>query len=173
MFGRWLQRASALPSPEGAEPVGPTVRAALPEADDETVQVVTAIAGLLATVAYADRDFSPVELAHVREELGRIDGITPAGVDAVGTALARHVREIATVQSPRYARVLRELADRELKLQVLDLLLGLAAADRSISTAETNILRQLTTSLGLTQQDYNAAQSKFVELLAVLRTPER
>ncbi len=80
---------------------------------------------------------------------------------------------MATVESPHYARALRELADHELRLQVLDILLRLAAADQSITTAETNVLRQLTTSLGLTQQDYNAAQGKFVELLAVLRAKER
>jgi uncharacterized tellurite resistance protein B-like protein len=173
MFGQWLKRASALPEPEGAEQLEFTVRAALPGADDETVQVVTAIAGLLGTVAYADREFSPVEQARVREELARIEGISPAGIDAVCAALTGHVREIATVQSPRYSRALRELADHDLRLQVLDILVGLAAADRTITAAETNVLRQLATSLGLTQQDYNAAQSRFLDLLAVLHAPRQ
>ena len=149
-----------------------TVRTALPGADEETVRVVTAIAGLLGTVAYADREFAPAEQARAREELARIDGISPAGIDAVCAALVKHVREIATVQAPRYSRVLCELADHDLRLQVLDILVGLAAADRTITLAETNVLRLLATSLGLTQEDYNAAQSKFVELLAVLHGPQ-
>jgi uncharacterized tellurite resistance protein B-like protein len=168
VFGRWYQRGSPLPQPEGAEQLQSAVRAALPAADEETVQVVVAIAGLLGTVAYADREFSPEEQARVREELGRIEGISPSGIDAVCAVLAGHVREIATVQSPRYSRALRELADRDLRLQVLDILVALAAADRTITLAETNVMRQLATSLGLTQEDYNAAQAKFVELLAVL-----
>ncbi len=173
MFGQWLQRAAALPQPEGAEQLESTVREALPGADEETVQVVTAIAGLLGTVAYADREFAPAEQARARAEIARIEGISPAGIDAICAALARHVREIATVQSPRYSRILCDLADHDLRLQVLDILLGLAAADRTITLSETNVLRQLATSLGLTQEDYNAAQAKFVDLLAVLRGPRQ
>lgn len=77
------------------------------------------------------------------------------------------------MQSSRYSRVLRDLADHDLRLQVLDILVGLAAANRTITVAETNVLRQLATSLGLTQQDYNAAQSRFLDLLAVLHAPQR
>ena len=169
MFGRWLKSASAAPEPEGAEQFGSTVRAALGEADQETVEVVTAIAGLLGVVAYADREFSAEEQSRVREELIRIQGMSSEGVDAVCAALARHVREIAAVEAPRYSRVLRELADHELRIQVLEVLVALAAADSAITMAETNVLRQLTTSLGLSQQDYNAAQAKYHHLLTVLR----
>ncbi len=66
MFGRWQKDASALRPPDSAEQLVTTVRGALPAADDETVQVVTAIAGLLGTVAYADREFSAVEQLRVR-----------------------------------------------------------------------------------------------------------
>ena len=41
---------------------------------------------------------------------------------------------------------------------VLGALVDLAAADESINLAETNLLRQITKSLGLSQQDYLDAQ---------------
>lgn len=168
MFGRWLSRASSEPL-EGAESLVAVVRAELPGADAETVRVVTAIAGLLAAVAYADRDFSEAEDTRLRAELGRIDGMTEDGVRAIAAALRKHVVEIATVQVPRYARVLVDLADRELRKEVLESLVELSAADGEITHAETNVLRQLTTSLGLSQADYNEAQQHHRERLAVLR----
>src|ERR1039457_409971 len=119
MFGRWLNRASVVRELDGAEQLELTVRSELPNADEETVLVVTAIVGLLGAVAYADSDYSIQEQERVREELTRIDGITPGGVEAVCAALKQHILEIATVQSPRYSRVLRELADQELRIQVL------------------------------------------------------
>jgi uncharacterized tellurite resistance protein B-like protein len=73
------------------------------------------------------------------------------------------------VETPRYSRILRDLADRELRVQVLDMLLALAAADESVTTAETNFIRQTATALGLTQSDYNALQDKYKEYLSVLR----
>jgi uncharacterized tellurite resistance protein B-like protein len=169
MFGRWLTKASVVREAEGAEQLEATVRAELAGADEETVLVVTSIVGLLGAVAYADCDFSKQEQERVREELARIDGMTQSGVQAVCAALERHILEVATVQSQHYSRTLREFADQELRIQVLEMLMALAAADQVISNAETNVMRQITTALGLTQRDYNAAQAKYRDRLAVLQ----
>lgn len=169
MFGRWLRGISESDAAPGAEQLQLTLRAELPEMDEESVLVVCAIVGLLGAVAYADSHFSTEEQSRVREELSRINGLSARGIDSVCNALQKHILEIATVQVPRYARILRELADVELRLQVLDMLVALAAADDVITSAETNAMRQITTSLGLAQADYNAAQSKHKDKLAVLK----
>jgi uncharacterized tellurite resistance protein B-like protein len=144
------------------------VQRELPEADEETVLVVAAIAGLLGAVAYADRTYGPDEEARVRSELSRVHGMTPPGIEAVCTVLRAHIVEMSTVQAPRHARLLLELCDRELRVEVLDTLVELAAADGTIDTAEVNALRLLTNALGLTQHDYNDAQAKHRARLKVL-----
>ena len=168
MFGKWLNRARDVEALNGAEQLEAAIRSELAGADEETVLVVSAIVGLLGAVAYADSDYSSTEQSRVRMELARIHGITPRGVDAICSALEQHILEIATVQTPRYSRVLRELGDHELRLDVLEMLVALAAADSVITSAETKVMRQITTSLGLTQHDYNAAQAKYKERLSVL-----
>ncbi len=169
MFGRWLKGAAETRAPEGAEQLKHVVAQQLPEADAESVLVVTAIAGLLGTVAYADRDYSAAEEQRVRQELERVHGMTRAGIDAICAALRQHIVEVSTVQAPRYSRLLVELADRELRVEVLEVMVELAAADGEISVAEVNLLRQVTTALGLTQADYNAAQQQHRDRLTVLR----
>jgi uncharacterized tellurite resistance protein B-like protein len=169
MFGRWLSRASAVQQVEGAEQLYQTLRGELSEMDEESVLVISAMVGLLGAVAYADSEFSEQERQRVRQELARIDGMSPRGIDAACEALSRNILEIATVQVPRYSRILRELADQELRVQVLEMLVALAAADQVITSAETNVMRQITTALGLTQRDYNAAQAKYRDHLAVLK----
>src|SRR5690606_1349811 len=144
----------------------------LRDADQETVRVVTAIAGLLGAVAYADRDYSENEETQVRSELQRIHGMTAQGVDAICSVLRAHIIEVATVQTPRYCRALVEIADRELRLEVLQLLVDVAAADGTIKQSETNLVRGLTVALGLEQDDYNAAQAKHRDRLAVVRPPD-
>jgi uncharacterized tellurite resistance protein B-like protein len=154
--------------PAGADEIMALVRQHLPEADDETVTVVTCMAGLLGTVAYADRDYSDVEEATVRSELGRVHGMTQTGIDAIADALRRHIVEVSTVQTPRYCRALREVADRELRLELLGVLVDLAASDGVITHTETTLLRHVTNALGLTQDDYNAAQEPHRDKLGVL-----
>src|SRR5688500_4563703 len=169
MFGRWLRSSSSAEAPQGAAELYSAIRSHLPDADEETVRVVTAIAGLLGVVAYADREYTGNEEALLKRELGRIHGMTPAGVEAICSILRLHIVEVATVQVPRYARELRELGDLELRLEVLQVLVDVAASDGQISHRETNVLRQLTTSLGLTQQDYNAAQAQHRDKLTALK----
>ena len=55
------------------------VARALPRADAATVDIVTACAGLLASVAYADRSFSPEEAERARQLLATVDGIGSRG----------------------------------------------------------------------------------------------
>jgi uncharacterized tellurite resistance protein B-like protein len=159
--------------PKAADPHGTrlaaVVSAHMPGADDDTVHIVAAIAGLLAHIAYADHDYAPEEEAHIREGLTGVEGLGPSGVDAICAVLREHIGEIAAVHAPRHARALRDLADRDLRLHVLDLLIDLAAADHKLLVTETNVLRQTATALGLSQDDYNLAQARHTDKLAVLR----
>lgn len=169
MFGRWLTRfREGSDAPVSGDLEG-AVRAALPAADRETVLIVVAMAGLLGAVAYADRNYSPEEAKRVRVELGRLNGMSATGADAVAKLLESRLVELATIDTPRFCRVLREFGDDELRREVLDVLVDLAAEDGIITSAESNMLRRLASSLGLTQDDYNAAQARHKERLAVLR----
>jgi uncharacterized tellurite resistance protein B-like protein len=169
MFGRWLRGESASENLSGGGALRASIERELSGADQETITVVTCMTGLLGAVAYADRNYSNEEEARVRQELGRVQGMTAQGIDAVCKTLRQHIVEISTVEMPRYARALVELADAELRREVLGALLDLAAADSSISLVETNMLRQITKSLGLSQQDYVELQERHRHLLESLK----
>jgi len=160
MFGRWLKALTGSEDLSAGGALRASIERELPGADAETVTVVTSITGLLGTVAYADRDYSPSEEARVRAELLRVQGMTPSGVDAICKTLREHIVEITSIETPRLARALLELADRDLRREVLGAMVELAAADEAISFTETNVLRQLTKSLGLSQADYLELQER-------------
>jgi uncharacterized tellurite resistance protein B-like protein len=166
---RWLIDQVSLASPDKGTALGRAVREQLAGTDEESARIVAAIAGLLGTVAYADRNYAPVEEERIREQLGRVRGLTASGVDSICRVLREHIVDISTIEAPVYARELLDLADRELRLEVLDALVDLAAADDEITVSETNVLRLTATALGLTQSDYNASQSRYREKLKVLQ----
>jgi uncharacterized tellurite resistance protein B-like protein len=170
VFGKWLAKVRADEPTSGGTELAAVIRDHMPGADEESIRVVIAIAGLLAAVAYADRDYSAVEERRVRQELARVHGMTALGVDAIADALRRDIVGLTTVELPRSARTMVELADEELRLEVLEVLVEVAAADGHISHAESTLLRQITTSLGLTQDDYNRAQARHRDKLSVLKS---
>jgi len=153
----------------GIERIEQLVREHLSDADDETRQLVVAIAGLLASVTHVDRVYAQAEQAHVREVLGNVEGLSQAGVEAICAVLDQHGVEIAAGSSQQYTRALCELAEPELRREVLQTLVDLAAADGELSLAETDLLRRTTNALALSQDDYVAAQSRHRERLSVLK----
>ena len=163
------KRNPSIPAAASAESLETVVSQELGAADAETTAVVTAIAGLLASVAYADRQITSEEEAVLKRELARIHGIDERGVSAIYRTLSQHVVQLSTTERPRYTRILKEHADRDLRYQVLQVLVDLAAADDNISQTEVSMLRTITTALGLTQADYNEAQSQHRHKLGSLR----
>jgi uncharacterized tellurite resistance protein B-like protein len=172
MFG-WFLKSKPERAQSAIDALLKSVQGELPDSDPATLEIVVAVAGLLAAVAYADRRYSDEEDRRVREELGRLHGMSPEGVDAICGVLARHAREFSTVGVPTFCRSLVELGERELRLEVLGMLVELAAADGTIATAESNLLRLATRALGLTQDDYNLAQARHRAALGVLDHPSR
>lgn len=170
MFGNWLNRSAPATLGQGSDHLVELVRRELPDADEATWFVVAAMVALLGAVAYADRDYSDAEERRVRDELQRVQGITAAGIDAICATLRSQILEVATVEIPHHCRALLEFADRDLRFEILRVLVEVAAADGSINMAETNVLRQLTQSLGLTQDDYLSLQARHREKLTVLGT---
>ncbi len=166
LFGR--EKRGEVPAGASAR-LAEAVRLSLPEADEDTRAIVTATAGLLACVAYADRDFSDAEEREVHEVLGRIHGLHLRGVEAICGVLREEIVALGSAGDQVWARVLRERGDRALRCEVLEVLVDIAAADGELSLAETNYLRRLAPSLGLIQADYDAAQERHKDKLTVLR----
>src|SRR6187455_1097397 len=93
------QGKSSLDAASADQLLRAVVRRALPRADTDTVSIVSACAGLLAGVAYADRDFSPAEAKEIERQLGAVEGIGPEGTQAIAHVLELHRIELANVHT--------------------------------------------------------------------------
>ena len=153
----------------GVDRLRALVREQLPEADDDTTEIVSALAGLLSCIAYADRKFDAAEQQRARDALASVDGLSAEGAQAIGELVSKHMAEIATVNPQAYTRTLRERCSVELRREVLDVLVDLAAADGELSLAETDLLRRTTAAIGLEASDYSAAQDRHRDKLKMLR----
>lgn len=168
MFFRRKREPQSL-TPEARDRLAQIVAKYLVEADDATRRIVTAVAGLLAKIAYADGDYSPQEETAIRQELSRVHGLSEAGVDAICGLLSDQISHVALLGDHDWTRDLRELADRELRLEVLEVLVEMAVADQVLKYDEQVQLRRIAKSLNLTQDDYNSVQAKHRDKLSTLR----
>ena len=134
-------------------------------ADATSIEIITAIAGLLATIDYADRTITDAESAHLENELGRINGLPEHGASAISEVLHTHAVHLSAFFVQRFTRTLREELPEPHRAEVLDALLGMAAADGQITLEETKTLRGITSGLGLTQGHFNELQEKYRDKL--------
>lgn len=170
MLFRWLKGEGTddAARPNASEELKRLVARSLDDASAETAAVIGAVAGLLAFVAYADRSYSDEERASVATALGRMHALPAHAVDAISELLSSRIRELAAESLPTYTRVLYELTERDARLELLDVLMDLAAADDVLSMDETNGLRRIAKLLGLSEDEYLAAQARHRGRLSVL-----
>ena len=167
-FGKF--RSSKPAAPDEMATLTEAVRAHLGQGGqaqvaDADVQIVTAVSGLLGAVAYADREHGAEEEAHIQTQLRQIDGLDRHGAKAIVDVLKANLVPLSSTYVQRFTRTLTELTSVEMRLEVLDVLLGLAAADGVITHDEIVSLRNLTSALGLSQDDYNRLQAKYKDAL--------
>lgn len=137
----------------------------------ERARYLAAFAYLLSRVARADHHVSDEE----QREMLRI--VAEHGLNAEEAGL---VVEMARSQNELFghsedfvvARELQETATREQKLQVLDCLFAVSAADDEISTVEDNEIRRISSELRLTHADFIGVRSSWRRHLGVLKSDE-
>lgn len=154
--------------PEARDRLAEIVEKYLADEDVATRRIVTAVAGLLAKVAYADGHYSAAEEANIKKELSRVHGLSPAGVDAICGLLADQIAHVTLLGDHDWTRDLLDLAERELRLEVLEVLVEMGVADGVLKHEEQTQLRRIAKAMGLTQDDYNALQAKHKDKLSTL-----
>jgi uncharacterized tellurite resistance protein B-like protein len=165
----WFKKKSVRADRENAAALYKAVRTALGDDDDVHVRIVASIAALFTCVAYADTNYDEAEENVTRQVLGRVHGLDAAGVNAIAKVLRADTVRITGAEATTYAREILELTEEEFRLELLDALMDVAAADDVITVSETNILREITRALGLSPDAYLAAQARHRDKLAVLK----
>lgn len=168
MLFKWLLGEESSRAPTASDELKDLVARSMPQADAEQASIVAAVAGLMAAIVHADRQYTSEEREQVRAAFERIHCLRPESLEAVERLFEVCLTELANEPLQTYTRVLYERLTREARLEVLEALLELAAADDVLDMAETNLLRRVARALGLSDDEYVAIQSRHRARLSVL-----
>jgi uncharacterized tellurite resistance protein B-like protein len=156
-------------NPSASKELRALVTRHMPTADDHTAAVVGALAGLLATVAHADRTYTDSEREQVKQALKDIPVLAEGAAEAIEALLSQRMAELAHESLQVYTRVLYNGLERWARLEVFEVLMDLAAADDVLDMQETNLLRRIANALGLTENEYLTSQARHKEKLGLLK----
>ena len=131
---------------------------------------LAAFAYVLSRVAHADSHVSEDETEKMHEILQKL-GHLPEAQAVLAVEIAKsQARLFGGTENYLVTREFREIATAEQRLELLDCLLAVAAADGAISTIEESQTGLIAKELGFTQPEYATALAAHAEHRTVLRS---
>jgi uncharacterized tellurite resistance protein B-like protein len=142
---------------------------ALDRLEPARARYLAAFSYVLSRVAAADMDVSMEETQQMETLISELGGL-PEEQAVIVVQMAKMQNALfGGTEDFLVTREFNKIASRQQKLQLLQCLFGVSAADQSISTVEDNTIRQICRELLLEDRDFYAARSAFREYLAVLK----
>ncbi len=131
---------------------------------------LAAFAYVLSRVAHADSRITGDETEAMREIVRKL-GHLPEAQAVLVVEIAKHqARLFGGTENYLVTREFREIATEEQRLELLDCVFAVAAADGAISTIEESQAGQIARELGFTQPEYASALAAHAEHRTVLRS---
>ena len=131
---------------------------------------LAAFAYVLGRVAHADSHISEDETEKMHEIVQKLGHLPEAQAVLVVEIAKGQARLFGGTENYLVTREFREIATAEQRLELLDCLFAVAAADGSISAIEESQTGQIAKELGFTQPQYASALTAHAEHRAVLKS---
>lgn len=141
----------------------------LDELPQERARFVAAFAFVLSRVAHADLEISAAETRRMEEVVMEVGGL-PADLAVLVVQIAK-TQQVLFGGTENFLVTTRfaELASREDKERLLHALFAVSAADRDVTLAEENAIRQIATELGLEHREFTRIRAAYNDSRRVLR----
>jgi uncharacterized tellurite resistance protein B-like protein len=140
--------------------------------DPERARYIAAFAYILSRVAQADMNISREETRLMERIVHERGGLPEEQAIIVVQMTKSQSLLFGGTENFQVTKEFGRIAGRADKMALLECLFVVSAADASITTAESNVVRQIADELRLEHADYIAIRSRFREHLAVLKQPQ-
>jgi uncharacterized tellurite resistance protein B-like protein len=140
--------------------------------DPERARFVASFAYILSRVAQADMDISAEETRAMERIVHEIGGL-PEEQALIVVHMAKSQNLLfGGTENFQVTKEFGRIAGKAEKMALLECLFAVSAADESVTTTESNVIRQIADELLLEHADYIKVRKRFREHLAVLRKPQ-
>ncbi len=144
---------------------------ALDQMEPERARYVSGFAYVLSRVARADLNISEIESREMERLVAGHGGMPEVQAILVVQIAKTQQKLFGSTEDFLVTREFNKIAVREQKLELLDCLFAVAAADGVVSGAEDDAIRQVARELTLEHPDFIAVRSRYRDFLAVLKKP--
>lgn len=134
--------------------------------EPDKAKYLAAFAYVLARVANADLEIDDSETAAMEEIATRIASLDESEAALVVEIAKSQTRLLGGTENYVVTREFRRISTREQRADMLQCIYAIAAADGTISGAETSEIRAIAEELGFTRAEANSLRSSYRDKLA-------
>lgn len=135
----------------------------------EQARYLAAFAYILGRVAHSDSHFSEEETRKM-QEIVQVLGHLPEVQAVLLVEIAKNeARLFGGTDNYLITRQFKNMAKPKQRIELLDCVFAVSAADRSITALEEEQARQISRELGLTHKDFVTARATYLESLEALK----
>ncbi len=143
--------------------------AELEEMDEDRARYLAAFAYVLGRVAHADTNFSDVETEKMQEIVHGLGHLTEAQTVLVVEIAKSQVKLFGSTENYLVVRRFKDMATPEQRVELLDCVFAVSAADDSITALEEGQAGQIAKELGLSHDDFVVARLTYRDHLETLK----
>jgi len=136
---------------------------------EQEIKFIAGFSGLLGRVALADMILEEEELEKIRQILNRETSISAARVDRIVNLLKMNADEYFGSENVYYTRLINASSDKKQKMDVLNALFAVAAANESVSAEEEAEMKLIADGLRLTHPEYIDVRLKYRDKLDIFK----
>ena len=144
----------------------------LNQLEPQRARFVAAFAYILSRVAHADMEISDEETRAMERIVVEHGGLPEDQAIIVVQMAKTHNALFGGTENFLVTREFNRMANKAEKVALLDCLFAVSAAEGSVSTVESNVIRQIADELKLDHKDYVEVRSRYRDDLAVLKNPD-
>ena len=145
------------------------IAAELDHMEEDRARYLAAFAYILGRVAHADSRFSDIETEKMQEILHGLGHLTEAQAVLVVEIAKSQVRLFGSTENFLVVRRFKDMATPEQRVELLDCVFAVSAADDSITVLEEGQAGQIAKELGLSHNDFVAARVTYQKHLETLK----
>jgi len=142
---------------------------ALDQIEPDRARYIAAFSYLLSRVAHADLEITEEETRTMERVIVARSSLPEEQAILVVQIAKSQTKLFGGTENFLVAREFKDLSSREQKLELLDCMYAVSAADEHISTVEDNEIARIATQLGLGRAERTAARSNWRHHLGTLK----
>ncbi len=169
LLRRILGLAEAEPEGAGDTETVRRIAGQLERLPRDKARFLASFAYVLARIAHADLDIDDTEIAEMERIVRRIAHLSEPEAALVVQIAKSQAQHLGGTENYVVTREFRELASKEQRVELLQCIYAVAAADGSISGEETTEIQAIAEELGFTRPEANALRSAYRDKLSVLQ----